>query len=60
MAMHARNAISIAATFMARRMPSDAPPASASITFTYRRSTVTRTVPAVAGVSVSGSRIFDR
>ena len=59
-AMQARNAISIAATFIARRMPSDAPAASASITFTCRRSTATRTVPAVAGVPVSGSRIFDR
>ena len=60
MAMNARNAISMAATLIARRVPSEAPAAKASITLTCSRSTTIFTLPTVAGVPVSGSRIFDR
>ena len=57
-AISARNAISIAAIFRARCRPSPAPRAAASMILTPGFSTCTFTLPAVAGLSTSGIRIF--
>ena len=52
--MRARNEISMAATFRARLRPSEVPRAAAPTRFVSVRRTSSLTVPAVAGVFVSG------